>query len=419
MPKTLEIFDLLESNVRSYIRTFPLVVKKAYGSILLDESNHKYLDFLSGAGTLNYGHNNPQIKKSLIQYLESDGLVHGLDMASVTKRDFIEAFDRLILKPRGLNYKLQFCGPTGTNAVEASLKLARIVKQRKSIISFTNAFHGMTLASLSVTSNPYYRNNIPSVLTANTAFMPYCNCTDEASTSLKLIRKFLEDNSSKMDIPAAMIVETIQGEGGVNVASSEWLQGLQAICEEFGIILIIDDIQMGCGRTGEFFSFEKAKIVPDIVLLSKAVGAYGLPMALVLIKPELDQWNPGQHNGTFRGHNLAFFAGTQALNIYWKTDEFSHEIQQKSVLVRKELLRLVKSYPEAELEIRGRGLVFGLESKSDPKLAMKLRQACFKNRLILETCGRNDQVLKLLPALTISESQLRQGLNIIESALAY
>lgn len=406
----------IESNVKSYVRSFPVLINQARGPFIITQEGLQYLDFLSGAGTLNYGHNDPRIKKDLIRYIETDGLVHGLDMASVAKVDFLDRFNEVILLPRGLNYKVQFCGPTGTNAVEASLKLARKVTGRSGIISFTNAFHGMTLGALAVTGERYYKERALAVTAANTHFMPYCGYLGGHYDSIAMIRKYLTDSSSGVDIPASIIVETVQGEGGINVASNEWLRALRELCDDFGIILIVDDIQTGCGRTGEFFSFEASEIVPDIVLLSKSMGAYGLPMSLVLIKPELDRWRPGQHNGTFRGHNLAFVAATRALEYYWTTDDLAHSIREKSGIVRHALEQIAERYPQSKFDVRGRGLIFGLESKADPQLAVRLRQICFRNKLIIETCGSKDQVLKFMPPLTIAKPELRRGLSIMEAA---
>lgn len=307
----------LESNVKSYVRSFPFKATKALGSKIHAEDGEVYLDFLSGAGSLNYGHNNPNFKSAILQYIEEDNIIHGLDMATKAKNEFIETFNQIILKPRNLDYRLQFCGPTGTNAVEAAIKLARLATKRVNIISFTNGFHGMTSGALAVTGNNYHKEGIPGTYSQFTTFMPYCGYSDNVDDSIAYIRQYLKDNSSGVNMPAAIILESIQGEGGVNVASPRWLRGIRKLCDDFGILLIVDDIQMGCGRTGDFFSFEESGIEPDIVLLSKSIGAYGLPMALVLLKPEIDLWKPAQHNGTFRGHNLAFVAATESLKTYW------------------------------------------------------------------------------------------------------
>lgn len=319
----MRIFENLESEVRGYIRSFPTIFKKAKGATLTDEQGVEYIDFFAGAGTLNYGHNNEHISKALIEYLQEDGIVHGLDMATTAKKEFLQTFESLILKPRNLEYKLQFTGPTGTNAVETALKLARLVKGRSNVVAFTNGYHGLSQGSLAVTGNNEYRDE-SYISRTNATFMPFDGYFGDMNT-LTYFRKFLEDGSSGVDLPAAVILETIQGEGGINVASKEWLQELEAICREFDILLIIDDIQVGNGRSGEFFSFEFAGINPDMVTLSKSIGG-GLPMALLLFKPHLDQWKPGEHTGTFRGNNLAFVASKVSLDHYWQNDNISKAV---------------------------------------------------------------------------------------------
>ncbi len=256
----MRVFENHESEVRGYIRSFPTIFETAKGAVLTDESGEEYIDFFAGAGTLNYGHNNEHITQALIDYLQKDGIVHGLDMATTAKKNFIQAFQSHILKPRNLDYTMQFTGPTGTNAVETALKLARLVKGRSNVVAFTNGYHGLTQGALSVTGNNEYRDE-SYISRMNAAFMPFDGYLGDADT-IDYLHKFLSDNSSGLDTPAAIIVETIQGEGGINIASKEWLQGLEHLCREFDILLIIDDIQVGNGRTGDFFSFEFAGINP-------------------------------------------------------------------------------------------------------------------------------------------------------------
>ena len=412
----LKIFDRLESEVRGYIRSFPVVFSKAKGSLLFDEEGKQYIDLFAGAGTLNYGHNNPVLKQTVLDYVASDGVVHGLDMATSAKREFLETFERLILKPRGMDYSLQFTGPTGTNAVEAALKLARKVKQRPNIVSFTHGFHGVSGGSLSTTANAKYRD-AAGVSLGNTSFIPFDGYFGPDVDTISYFERMLEDSSSGLDKPAAVIVETVQGEGGVNVATLRWLKELQRLCRDHDMLLIVDDIQVGCGRTGTFFSFEAAGIQPDIITLSKSLSGYGLPMAMVLIRPELDIWKPGEHNGTFRGNNLAFATATQALKSYWSNDNFTREIQAKETILRDFLESMVHSHPEADFSVRGRGLIQGLVS-GQSGLSNKIAAQAFKNGVVIETSGANDEVLKLLPALTIDEAQLRQALEILDSSVA-
>ncbi|CCJ50305.1 diaminobutyrate--2-oxoglutarate transaminase [Bordetella parapertussis] len=413
----LKIFDRMESEVRGYIRSFPVIFSQARGSLLIDEEGNEYIDFFSGAGTLNYGHNNPFFKERLLEYLHSDGVVHGLDMATSAKKRFLETVDRVLLKPRNWQYTLQFTGPTGTNAVEAALKLARQVKGRSNIISFTHGFHGVSGGSLAATANAKFRD-AAGVSLGNTTFMPYDGYFGSDVDTIAYIERMLDDPSSGLDKPAAVIVETVQGEGGVNVATLRWLKDLQKLCRRHDMLMIVDDIQVGCGRTGSFFSFEAAGIQPDIITLSKSLSGFGLPMSLVLMKPELDVWKPGAHSGTFRGNNLAFVTATQALETYWSSDAFSNEVQRKERLVRDWLENLAHSYPNAGLAVRGRGLIQGLVATAEPELANRIARKAFERGVVIETSGAQDEVLKLLPALTIEDELLTRGLDLIEASVA-
>ena len=409
----MNTFEKHESEVRGYCRSFPAVFASAKGAWMTDDKGKRHLDFFAGAGVLNYGHNPDRMKQALLEYIERDGITHTLDMYSEAKEAFIRRFDEVILKPRGLSYKFQFPGPTGTNAVEAALKLARKVTGRQEIVGFTNAFHGMTLGSLSVTGNGFKRAGAGVPLT-HTSAVPFDGYLGQDTDTLDYFEAMLVDNGSGLEVPAAVIVETVQAEGGVNVASAEWLRRLREITAKHGILMIVDDIQVGCGRTGRFFSFEEAGIVPDIVTLSKSLSGYGLPLALVLIKPELDQWAPGEHNGTFRGHCPAFVTATAALD-YWTDDKLTRSVEAKSALVRERLEKMVKRIG-VEATVRGRGLIYGVDF-ADASIAGKVSAACFERGLILETAGVDDQVLKLLPSLTIDEADLKKGLDIIEASL--
>ena len=410
----LEIFSALESEVRSYCRSWPVVFDTAVGSRMTDIDGRSYLDFFAGAGALNYGHNNPVLKRVLLDYLARDGVVHGLDMHTAAKAEFLRTFDELVLRPRGLNYKVQFPGPTGTNAVESALKLARKVTGKAAMINFTNAFHGMTLGSLSVTGNSMKRGGAGIPLVHATP-MPYDNYFDGKVPDFLWFERVLEDAGSSLNEPAAVIVETVQGEGGINPARAEWLRGLADLCHSHGILLIVDDVQMGCGRTGPFFSFEIAGIQPDIVCISKSISGYGLPMALTLIKPELDVWGPGEHNGTFRGHNPAFVTATAALRQYWADDQLERSTLAKGDRVDAALRKLAGSLP-GDLEVKGRGLARGLGFAQN-ELADQVANAAFERGLLVETAGPESEVAKLMPALTISDAELDEGLEIFADAV--
>ncbi|MBB6173654.1 diaminobutyrate-2-oxoglutarate transaminase [Nocardiopsis mwathae] len=410
----MEIFDRLESEVRSYCRSWPVVFNEARGSYIYDESGRPYLDFFAGAGSLNYGHNNPVLKSELIDYLAGDGIVHSLDAYTTAKREFLQTFGDVILGPRGLDYKVQFPGPAGNNAVEAALKLARKITGREVIVNFTNSFHGMTLGALAVTGNSMKRGGAGVPLThVNT--MPYDNYMDGETPDFLWLRSVLEDSGSGLDKPAAVIVETVQGEGGINVAGAEWLRGLADLCKDHGILLIVDDIQMGCGRTGGFFSFEEAGITPDIVTLSKSISGYGIPLALTLFKRELDVWGPGEHNGTFRGPNPAFVTGAAALNHFWRDDELQKGTAAKGELIHRRLSAIAEEFAEAGAHVRGRGMAAGLAFEREGAAQAVSREA-FQRGLLIETSGPEDEVAKLLPALTTTEEELEQGLDIIAEA---
>jgi len=412
---SLHVFETLESEVRSYCRRFATVFSRAKDYKLWDTAGNEYIDFFAGAGSLNYGHNNEKIKRKLVDYLLNDGITHSLDMATQAKETFLREFHRIILAPRGLNYKIMFPGPTGTNAVESALKIARKVTGRKTIISFTNAFHGMTAGSLAVTGNKFKRQGAGMPLD-HAVFMPYDNYFGEEVDTAEYMKKLIDDSGSGVELPAAVILETVQGEGGLNVASFAWLRKIEHICRERGILLIVDDVQMGCGRTGTFFSFEPAGICPDIVCLSKSIGGMGLPFALTLLKPELDVWEPGEHNGTFRGNNLAFVAATAALD-YWRDDSFSREIAAKSEMIRSALREMAEKHAVLKGTVRGRGLIQGLHFP-DAGVAEAVCGEAFRRRLIMETSGADNEVAKIMPPLTIDRDGLKQGLAILDESLA-
>jgi diaminobutyrate-2-oxoglutarate transaminase len=408
-----DIFANLESEVRSYSRTWPTTFDRASGSWLYGEDGQAYLDFFAGAGALNYGHNNPALKRKLVEYIERDGVTHGLDQATVAKREFLETLDEKLLKPRNLDYKVQFPGPTGTNSVESALKLVRKITGRESIISFTNAFHGMTLGSLSVTGNSMKRGGAGIPLVHATP-MPYDNYFDGAYPDFLYFERLLQDSGSGLNEPAAVIVETLQGEGGINSSRPEWLRGLRELCDKHGMLLIVDDVQMGCGRTGPFFSFEEAGIAPDIVCLSKSIGGYGMPLALTLIKSEHDVWEPGEHNGTFRGNNPAFITASEALRLYWSDDTLEKATLAKGERVGEVLDGIVAKHEGALA--KGRGLARGLGFE-DPEIAGKISKAAFDRKLILETSGPQSEVIKIMPPLTVTDDELEQGLQIITDSV--
>nr|WP_298248537.1 diaminobutyrate--2-oxoglutarate transaminase [uncultured Halomonas sp.] len=412
-----QILERMESDVRTYSRSFPVVFTKARNARLTDEDGREYIDFLAGAGTLNYGHNNPKIKQALLEYLAEDNIIHGLDFFTAAKRRYLEALDEIILKPRGLDYKVQFPGPTGTNAVEAAIRLARNAKGRHNIVTFTNGFHGVTMGALAVTGNSKFREATGGVPTVGGSFLPYDGYLGDGTDTLDYFEKLLGDKSGGLDVPAGVIVETVQGEGGINACGLDWLKRLEQICRAHDILLIVDDIQAGCGRTGKFFSFEHADVVPDIVTNSKSLSGLGLPFSQVLMRPELDVWKPGQYNGTFRGFALAFTTAAAALENFWADDSFAKDVQRKGDIVAERFGKIAAWISEQGIEAseRGRGLMRGIDVGSGD-IADKVTHQAFENGLIIETSGQDGEVIKCLCPLSIPDEDLQKGLDILEQS---
>ncbi len=409
------VFEKYESEVRSYCRSFPAVFTKAKGSVITAEDGKEYIDFFCGAGALNYGHNNDYIKRKVIEYLENDGIIHSLDMFTSAKRDFIEFFEKNVLEPRGFNYKIQFPGPTGTNAVEAALKLARKAKKRNNIFAFMGAFHGMTLGSLSMTTDRESREGAGVVLTDVTHIpAPYMF---EGLDVIEYMQTLIDDDHSGVSKPAAVFIESVQADGGIYVFSVDFLKKLREFCTKNDILLVCDDIQVGNARTGTFFSFERAGIIPDIVTTSKSIGGYGMPFALVLFKPEIDVWKPGEHNGTFRGSQLSIVAAKAGLEVMLN-EKVEENVRRKSAII-KEYLDKVAAMDE-RIEIRGIGFMWGVDCvKVKPDVISKgIVRECFNNGLIVERAGRNNDVVKLMPCLLADEETLKKGLEIFVAAAA-
>jgi diaminobutyrate-2-oxoglutarate transaminase len=411
-----DVFARVESKVQSYARSFPAIFNRAQGTAVWDVQGRRYLDFLAGAGSLNYGHNNPVLKKALVEYIETDAITHSLDLHTAAKEKFLEALHDIVLAPRGLDYVVQFTGPTGTNAVEAALKLARKATGRTNVVFFTNGFHGVSLGALSVTGNEHFRRAAGMPLQGATP-MPYDGYMGEEMDTISYFERVLADRSSGIDLPAAVIVETVQGEGGLNTARCSWLRRLRALCQERNIVLIVDDIQAGCGRTGTFFSFEPAGIEPDVVTLSKSLSGYGLPFSVVLIKRSLDLWKPAEHNGTFRGNNLAFVTAAAMLEHYWRTPAFAFEVGEKSAHLRGRLQAMVERFSPHLVKVKGRGMMQGVLC-ADPKRAAAITANAFRRGLIIERAGPEDEVIKCMMPITTDYGILDEGLDILESALA-
>jgi len=406
------IYERRESAVRSYARSMPRQFNKAEDVWMHDNQGGRYLDFLSGCSTLNYGHNHPVLKSALMDYIAANGITHGLDLHTDAKEAFLDTLETVILRPRGLNYRAMFTGPTGTNAVEAAIKLARKVTGRELVIAFTNGFHGMTLGALACTGNAAKRGGA-GVPLSHVAHEPYDGYHGPVVDTAELLERRLADPSSGLDAPAAILVETVQGEGGLNVASAPWLRRIAAIARRHGALMIVDDIQAGCGRTGGFFSFEDMGFVPDIVTMAKSLSGMGLPFALTLFRPELDQWSPGEHNGTFRGNNHAFVTAAAALRHFWSDGQFQQDVARRSGMLER---RLDAMAAEHGLSTRGRGMMRGIDLGSGD-IAGTVTATCFERGLIIETSGAHDEVVKVLAPLVIDDALLSAGLDILESSI--
>jgi diaminobutyrate-2-oxoglutarate transaminase len=408
-----DIFAAHESQVRSYCRSFPHVLTTASGSFVYDREGREYIDFLAGAGSLNYGHNDPDMKSALMAYIAGDGIAHGLDLYTAAKGDFLAAFHEFILEPRRMDHKVQFTGPTGTNAVEAALKLARKVTGRTNVIAFTNAFHGVSIGSLATTGNSHHR--MSGLGLHGVTRMPYEGYYGPDIDTSEFLARMLDDSSSGIDAPAAIILECVQGEGGLNQVSPEWLRRVASLAAQHGALLIVDDCQAGCGRTGTFFSFEKTGIMPDLVVLAKSISGFGLPMSVLLIRPDIDRWKPGEHNGTFRGNAHAFVTAEVAIRKYWAGTGFADVVRRRSELMRTALLDIAEALPGSR--VKGRGMMQGLDVL-DEEFSVAVRRTCSEHGLLIEAGGAHDEVIKVMAPLTTDDTTLEHGLEILRSAVS-
>ncbi|AUN95968.1 aspartate aminotransferase family protein [Pseudazoarcus pumilus] len=418
----MNVFEEWESEIRGYCRLYPTVFASASNARQVDEAGRSYVDFFAGAGVLNFGHNNPRMKKALIEFIEADGVAHSLDMYTVPKRAFVQKFADTVLRPRGMKYRMQFMGPTGTNAVEAALKLARRVTGRTTVVACSHGFHGMTLGSLACTANSYFRNaaGVPLEHVIRQPFgcdKPCEGCTMGCGpAAVDRLRAMFEDASSGLPKPAAFVVEPIQAEGGVHVASREWLHAVQTLAHDLGALLIFDDIQAGCGRTGTYFSFDGMELDPDIVCLAKGIGGFGTPLAMNLVKPEHDaHWSPGEHTGTFRGQGFSFVAGVEALK-YFDDDELMSEVRRKGQRMREHLEGICADHGQRRFQVRGKGMMQAIDL-GDGALAKDVAAKCFENGLLIGACGTGGRVLKLIPPLTIPDEDLTEGLELLSKSL--
>ena len=409
-------FEQWESEIRGYCRAYPTVFASASNARQVAEDGTSYIDFFAGAGVLNFGHNNPAMKRAMIDFLEADGVAHSLDTYTTAKRDFVQKFHDVVLEPRGMDHKMQFMGPTGTNAVEAALKLARLATGRQHVVAFSHGFHGMTLGSLAATANDAFRK-WAGVPLEHVVRLPNETAPGGGIAAIEAYRAALADPSSGQLPPAAFLVEVVQAEGGVNCASQEWLQAVQQLAHDVGALFVVDDIQAGIGRTGSYFSFDGMGLDPDIITLAKGLGGYGTPIAMNLNKPEVDaHWSPGAHTGTFRGQGLSFVAGAVALDFF-TDDQLMSQVRDKGARMRDRLETIRRAHPSQDWEVRGRGMMQALDT-GDGALAKRVQAECFDNGLLIGPCGTNGQVIKLIPPLTIPDEDLAEGLDVLDKAIA-
>ena len=426
--------DVFESNVRSYPRKLPLALAKAKGAWITDVEGKEYLDCLAGAGTLALGHNHDDILEALNAFLVSGMPMHTLDLTTPIKDTFSELLLSL-LPNHGKDYCLQFCGPSGADAVEAALKLAKIATKRNTIISFTGGYHGMTHGALAVTGNNGPKQDLTNLM-PGVQFFPFPHsyqCPtglggDKGADILATqFQHFIEDVERGTPLPAAVILEVVQGEGGVNPAPTQWLRKIRQVTQEHGIIMIVDEVQSGFGRTGRMFAFEEAGIEPDMIVMSKAVGG-GLPLAVLGIKKSFDAWQPGAHSGTFRGNQLAMAAGISTLKALC-SPTLLESVTKRGNWLTHQLQDLQSFYPCLG-QVRGRGLMIGIEIVDehtpdnikgtfvgDSMLAAEIQKRCFQHGLILERGGRNGNVIRLLPPLIITQDECFEIILRFESAL--
>ncbi|MFV3326900.1 aspartate aminotransferase family protein [Pseudomonas sp. NY15372] len=414
-----------ESNARSYPRRIPLALKRARGIHVEDVEGRQFIDCLAGAGTLALGHNHPVVIEAIQQVLADEVPLHTLDLTTPVKDRFVQDLFGLLPEALRRDAKIQFCGPTGTDAVEAALKLVRTATGRSTVLAFQGGYHGMSQGALSLMGSLGPKQPLAALLGNGVQFMPYpydYRCPfglgGEAGVraNLHYLENLLCDPEAGVALPAAVIVEVVQGEGGVIPADVQWLRGLRAITERAGVALIVDEIQSGFARTGRMFAFEHAGIVPDVVTLSKAIGG-SLPLAVVVYRDWLDTWQPGAHAGTFRGNQMAMAAGSAVMG-YLVEHRLAEHAEAMGQRLRDHLLGLQQDYPQLG-DIRGRGLMLGVELV-DPTgerdalghppvsrtLAPKVQRECLKRGLILELGGRHGAVVRFLPPLIISVEQV-------------
>lgn len=413
-----------ESSAVSYSRGLPLAIKRAKGATVEDVDGNIFIDFFGGAGVMNVGHANPDVLKAAHEQI--DNLTHALDIPNPARKRMVEALNKVL--PKELNL-LFFGGPTGSDAVEAAIKLARFNTKRYPVIAFQGSYHGMTSGALSLCSGaPFKEPFLPLLPEIHFAPFPYdyrCPLNSGGRSSVACadyLEHLVEDPHSGIAHPAAILVEAIQGEGGSIAPDPIFMQRVREICDKYDIVLIVDEIQAGFCRTGSMFSFEHSNIIPDIITMSKALGGVGFPISGIAYKEHLNTWSPGQHIGTFRGNAVAYAGGAAGIEFMLKTDLAGH-----SAKVGDEMLNRLKKFEEESCivgEARGKGMMIGIELVKDKatkepaqELAAQVRTECFKRGVLIEIGGHYFNVARFLPPLVATSELALTGVELFIEAV--
>jgi len=427
-PKSKEYLEYQaahEGSAVSYPKGMPMAIRRARGATVEDMDGNIYIDFFGGAGVMNVGHANPVVSEAASKQLSE--LTHSLDIPNQARKALVETL--LTLLPKELN-RVFFGGPTGSDAVEAALKLARSNSKRYPLIAFEGGYHGMSAGALSLSSGLVFKEDFLPLL-PEVHFVPYAYCYRCAfgrkpdSCGLECaqyLEHVVEDPHSGVGRPAAIIVEAIQGEGGSIVPPDAFIPRVRAVCDTHEILLVVDEIQAGFCRTGKMFSIEHTGTVPDIMTMSKALGGIGFPISAIAYRENLDTWPGGKHIGTFRGNVLAYAAGSEALNFMVQNRLAEHALSLGEVMLAwlKELEKDSKVVGEA----RGKGLMLGVELVRDkatkepaPELARQVRAICHRHGLLIEIGGHYGNVARFLPPLILTEEMARKGIELFSEAV--
>ncbi|HET7867128.1 MAG TPA: diaminobutyrate--2-oxoglutarate transaminase family protein [Burkholderiaceae bacterium] len=434
MTASWEALKARESNAKTYARHIDRLLVRGEGVTVQDHDGRSYIDCLACAGALPLGHNHPYVNARVEAFLRSGQLQQALDIATPAKLDFMRQLWRILPPAFAETARVQFCGPSGSDAVEAALKLCKTATGRRSVLAFHGAYHGQTLGALSLMGNLGPKQAVAGLM-SEVHFAPYPNpyrCpfgvggAEGERLALNYLATLLEDPESGITKPAAVVVEAVQGEGGCIPASAAWLRGVRELTRRHDIPLVVDEIQAGFGRTGTHFAFEIAGIEPDAIVLSKAAGG-GFPLALIAYHQRHDVWRPGAHTGTFRGNQIGLVAGAATIEYLLDNDLTTHARHMGTRLMDG-LLRLKREHPVIG-DVRGRGLMVGAEivnpgaaaghrtPPADGQLARAIKSACLEQGLIIETGGRHGAVLRFLPPLVITAGQVDDLLGRLERAL--